>query len=68
MKQPYSIFCLLNGKVITSVYGHYADDAAAINQARWYLNTSAADTVRLHRDAPFHPLGEMIAELKWEAA
>ena len=27
---PYSIFCLLNGKAITSVYGHYADDNAAI--------------------------------------
>jgi hypothetical protein len=61
---PYSIFCLLNGKTITSVYGHYADDNAAIAQAHWYLRTSAADTIRVHRDAPFYPLGKLIAELR----
>jgi hypothetical protein len=68
MSKPYSIFCILNGKTITSVFGHYADDDSAIRRAHWYLRTSAADTIRVHRDAPFYPLGEMIAELKSEAA
>src|SRR3954468_21602835 len=60
----YSIFRILNGKIIGTSHGDYGDEAAAIEQARFYLRSSAADTVRVHRDAPFYPLGEMIAELK----
>jgi hypothetical protein len=59
----YSIFCTLAGKTISTAHGDYADDTAAIEKARWYLRSSAADTIRVHRDAPFYPLGEMIAEL-----
>jgi hypothetical protein len=58
----YSIFCTLNGKVISSISGNYADDEAAIATARFYQRSSAADTIRVHRDAPLYPLGEMIAE------
>jgi hypothetical protein len=60
----YSIFCTLNGKIISTISGDYADDDAAIATARWYQQSSAADTIRVHRDAPLYPLGEMIAELK----
>ena len=60
----YSIFRILDGKTIGTTHGDYADDNAAIETARFYLRTSAADTIRVHRDAPFYPLGEMIAELK----
>jgi hypothetical protein len=60
----YSIFCTLNGKTIATIHGECADDNAAIAKARWYLRSSAADTARVHRDAPLYPLGEMIAELK----
>jgi hypothetical protein len=59
----YSI-CTLNGKTISTSHGDYADDNAAIEKARCYLRSSAADTIRVHRDAPFYPLGDMIAELK----
>jgi hypothetical protein len=62
----YSIFCTLNGKTIATIHGECADDNAAIAKARWYLRSSAADTARVHRDAPLYPLGEMIAELKAE--
>ena len=58
----YSIFCTLNGKIISTISGDYADDDAAIATARWYQQSSAADTIRVHRDAPLYPLGEMIAE------
>ena len=60
----YSIFSILNGKTIGTIHGDYADDNAAIEKARWYQQSSAADTIRVHRDDPFYPLGEMIAELK----
>jgi hypothetical protein len=60
----YSIFCTLNGKTIATIHGECADDNAAIEKARGYLRSSAADTARVHRDAPLYPLGEMIAELK----
>jgi hypothetical protein len=60
----YSIFCILNGKEISTIHGDYADAAAAIAKARFYQQSSAADTIRVHRDAPLYPLGEMIAELK----
>ena len=60
----YSIFWTLNGKTIATIYGECADDNAAIAKARGYLRSSAADTARVHRDAPLYPLGEMIAELK----
>lgn len=63
----YSIFCTLKGKTISTISGDYADDAAAIEKARFYQQSSAADTIRVHRDAPFYPLGEMIAELKDQA-
>jgi hypothetical protein len=59
----YSIFCTLNGKTISTITGDYADDDAAIKQARWYQQSSAADTIRVHRDW-MYPLGEMIVELK----
>lgn len=68
MKQPYSIFCLRQGKVITSAWIDECDDDTALKRAHWYFSASAADTLRLHRGAPFYPLGEMIAELKREAA
>ena len=68
MRKPYSIFCILNGRIISSAWIDQPDDDAALKRARWYFCASAADTVRLHRDAPFYPLGEMIAELKREAA
>ena len=64
----YSIFCTLNGKTIATIHGECADDTAAIEKARWYLRSSAADTARVHRDAPLYPLGEMIAELKADNA
>ena len=60
----YSIFCTLNGQTIATIHGDCADDEAAIAKARWYLRTSAANTARVHRGAPFYPLGDMIAELK----
>jgi hypothetical protein len=60
----FSIFCTLNGKTIATIHGECADDAAAIAKARWYLRSSAADSARVHRDAPLYPLGELIAELK----
>lgn len=60
----YSIFFTLNDKEISAIHGDYADDAAAIEKARFYQRSSAADTIRVHRDAPFYPLGEMVAELK----
>src|SRR4051812_22225491 len=60
----YSILRILNGTIIGTSHGDYGDDAAAIEQARFYLRSSAADTIRVHRNAPFYPLGEMIAELK----
>ena len=60
----YTIFCTLNGKVIATIHGECADEAAAIAKARGYLLSSAADTARVHKGAPFYPLGEMIAELK----
>ena len=59
----YTIFCTLNGKTISTITGDYADDEAAIEKARWYLQSSAADTIRVYRDW-MYPLGEMIAELK----
>ncbi|MGA8756643.1 MAG: hypothetical protein WB611_09965 [Stellaceae bacterium] len=62
----YSIFCTLNGKTISTISGDYADDEAAIEKARFYQRSSAADTIRVHRDAPFYPLGELVAELKAE--
>jgi hypothetical protein len=64
----YSIFCSLDGKTIATIHGECADDAAAIEKARWHLRSSAADTARVHRDAPLYPLGEMIAELKADDA
>jgi hypothetical protein len=60
----YSIFCTLNGKTIATIHGECDDDYAAIAKARGYLRSSAADTARVHRDAPLYPLGELIAELK----
>lgn len=60
----YSIFCTLKGKTISTIHGDFADDDAAIEKARFYLRSSAADTIRVHRDAPLYPLGEKIAELK----
>jgi hypothetical protein len=59
----YTILCLLEGRTVTTAHGDYADDAAAIERGRWYLRMSVADTVRVHRDAPLYPLGELIAEL-----
>ena len=61
----YTIFCTLNGKTISTITGDYADDAAAIEKARWYQQSSAADTIRVHRDW-MYPLGELVAELKAE--
>jgi hypothetical protein len=67
MKQPYSIFCILNGKIISSAWIDQPDDDAALKRAHWYFSASAAHTVRLHKGAPFYPLGELIAEIR-EAA
>jgi hypothetical protein len=51
----YSIFCTLNGKEISTIHGDYADDEAAIETARFYQRSSAADTIRVHREAPLYP-------------
>jgi hypothetical protein len=59
----YTIFCTLNGKTISTITGDYANDEAAIQTARWYQQSSAADTIRVHRDW-MYPLGELVAELK----
>jgi hypothetical protein len=55
----YSIFCILKGKTISTVTGDYADDEAAIQKARWYQQSSAADTIRVHRNW-MYPLGELV--------
>jgi hypothetical protein len=64
----YSMFCTLDCKPIGTSHGDYADDAAAIEKARWYLRTSTADTIRVHREAPFYPLGELVAELRIDSS
>ena len=50
MTKPYSIFCLLNGKTISSVYGHYADDEAAAREP--LANIVMARAFELEGDAP----------------
>jgi adenine-specific DNA-methyltransferase len=64
----YSIFRKLNGNIIGTTHGDYAHETAAVDVARQYLRSSAADTVCVHEDAPFYPLGKLIAELHHDNA
>lgn len=49
-KKSYFLAFRLNGKIISSVYGDYADDQAATKQATYYLRASAADMCCIHLD------------------
>jgi adenine-specific DNA-methyltransferase len=59
----YSIFRKLNDSIIGTTHGDYANETDAIDVARQYLRSSAADTVCVHEGAPFDPLGKLIAKL-----
>lgn len=47
-KTSYFLAFRLEGEIISSVYGDYVDDNAAMKQARDYLRASAADMCCIH--------------------
>ena len=65
-KNPYLIVFRCDGKIISSVWGDYTCDEAALQRARHYLRSSPAEIAHIHRHADQFPL--VGAVNKWEAA